>query len=112
MYWVLHRSTGVTYFMVWLATLCQYRDMSQVGSTSTRWAIALATIGLLAVLGIACQPHTDSSELPLRRAIPADPQTLDPHRAEGTASATVLMDLYEGLVKEDPSGKVVAGAAE
>ena len=108
----MHRSTGVTYFMVWLATLCQYRDMSQVGSTSTRWAIALATIGLLAVLGIACQPQSDASELPLRRAIPADPQTLDPHRAEGTASATVLMDLYEGLVKEDPSGKVVAGAAE
>ncbi|MEM6819728.1 MAG: peptide ABC transporter substrate-binding protein [Pseudomonadota bacterium] len=86
--------------------------MSQMGSTSIRWATAIAAIGLLAILGIACQPKSDDAELPLRRAIPADPQTLDPHRAEGTASATVLMDLYEGLVREDPTGQVVAGAAE
>lgn len=38
-------------------------------------------------------------------------QTLDPHRAEDTASFNVLMDLYEGLLGEGPNGELVPGVA-
>jgi oligopeptide transport system substrate-binding protein len=41
-----------------------------------------------------------------------EPGTLDPHRAEGVPASNVLRDLFEGLVKEDPSGAYISGAAE
>ncbi len=40
-----------------------------------------------------------------------EPQTLDPHRAEGVPSANVLRDLFEGLTTEAPDGAIVPGAA-
>ncbi|MEO0366059.1 MAG: peptide ABC transporter substrate-binding protein [Pseudomonadota bacterium] len=78
-----------------------------------RWtltAIALVVIG-------ACGSHdpgaADGETLDvLRRAIPAPPQSLDPHRAEGTGSGAILRDLYEGLTGEAPGGELVPGAAE
>jgi oligopeptide transport system substrate-binding protein len=42
----------------------------------------------------------------------AEPQTLDPHRAEGVPSSNILRDLFEGLIAEAPDGKLVPGAAE
>ena len=42
----------------------------------------------------------------------AEPQTLDPHRAEGVPSSNILRDLFEGLVSERPDGTVMPGAAE
>lgn len=42
----------------------------------------------------------------------AEPQTLDPHRAEGVPESNILRDLFEGLVGEAPDGKLVPGAAE
>jgi oligopeptide transport system substrate-binding protein len=41
----------------------------------------------------------------------AEPQTLDPHRAEETASFGVLVDIYEGLVSESPNGDLIPGVA-
>ncbi len=40
-----------------------------------------------------------------------EPQTLDPHRAEGVPTANILRDLYEGLVTTAPDGRLVPGAA-
>ena len=42
----------------------------------------------------------------------AEPQTLDPHRAEGVPESNILRDLFEGLVGEAPDGSLVPGAAE
>lgn len=41
----------------------------------------------------------------------AEPQTLDPHRAEETSSFGVLVDIYEGLVSESPNGDLIPGVA-
>jgi len=41
----------------------------------------------------------------------AEPQTLDPHRAEGVPSSNILRDLFEGLTIEAPDGSVIPGVA-
>ncbi len=41
-----------------------------------------------------------------------EPQTLDPHRAEGVPASNILRDLYEGLTIEAPNGDVIPGTAE
>lgn len=48
----------------------------------------------------------------LRRGGGPEPETLDPHRAEGVSSSNILRDLFEGLVAEAPDGTLVPGAAE
>src|SRR3984957_16281855 len=48
----------------------------------------------------------------LRRGLPGEPRTLDPHLAEDTFSFPVLRDLYEGLTTEDRNGTIVPGVAE
>lgn len=47
----------------------------------------------------------------LMRGNGEEPQTLDPHLAEGVPSAHILRDLFEGLTTEAPDGKVIPGAA-
>lgn len=42
----------------------------------------------------------------------AEPQTLDPHRAEGVPASNILRDLYEGLTSEAPDGAIIPGVAE
>jgi oligopeptide transport system substrate-binding protein len=41
----------------------------------------------------------------------AELQTLDPHRAEDTSSFNVLLDIYEGLISESPTGELIPGVA-
>lgn len=48
----------------------------------------------------------------LRKGIGAEPESLDPHRAEGVSAANVLRDLYEGLTGEAPDGTLIPGAAD
>ncbi|MGH8501732.1 MAG: peptide ABC transporter substrate-binding protein [Gammaproteobacteria bacterium] len=60
----------------------------------------------------ANQPEvTAMGETVLRKGNGAEPQTLDPHRAQGVPEANILRDLYEGLVSEAPDGSLVPGAA-
>ena len=47
----------------------------------------------------------------LHRANGEEPQTLDPHLAEGVPAANILRDLFEGLTAESASGEIVPGAA-
>ena len=42
----------------------------------------------------------------------SEPQTLDPHRAQGVPAGNILRDLYEPLVMEAPDGELIPGAAE
>lgn len=48
----------------------------------------------------------------LRRGNGAEPESLDPHKAQSTTSSNILRDLYEGLVSEAPDGGLVPGVAE
>jgi len=48
----------------------------------------------------------------LHRGNGAEPQTLDPHRAEGVPSSHILRDLFEGLTAEAPDGTLIPGVAE
>ncbi len=57
----------------------------------------------------------DPSVLALEQALQRDngqePQTLDPHLAEGLPAAHILRDLFEGLTAESPEGRIIPGAA-
>ena len=47
----------------------------------------------------------------LRRAISAEPESLDPHLARSVPATKVLGDLFEGLLTLGPDGSLQAGAA-
>ena len=53
-----------------------------------------------------------AAEQVLHKGNGAEPQTLDPHRAQGVPAGNILRDLYEPLVMEAPDGELIAGAAE
>ncbi len=53
-----------------------------------------------------------AAEQVLNKSNGAEPQTLDPHRAEGVPASNILRDLFEGLVSEAPDGSLISGAAE
>ncbi|MDQ3732256.1 MAG: peptide ABC transporter substrate-binding protein [Pseudomonadota bacterium] len=81
--------------------------------------MSLAIVGLTIATG-GCKPSLEEAHVPettaagetvLRKGNGAEPQTLDPHRAQGIPEANILRDLYEGLVSEAPDGRLVAGVA-
>lgn len=47
----------------------------------------------------------------LRKGNGTEPESLDPHRAEGVTSSNTLRDLFEGLISEAPDGTLIPGAA-
>ena len=56
-------------------------------------------------------PAVLAEEQVLYRGNGEEPQTLDPHLAEGVPSAHILRDLFEGLTTEAPDGTIIPGAA-
>ena len=52
-----------------------------------------------------------AAEQILRKGNGTEPESLDPHRAEGVTSSNVLRDLFEGLVTEEENGSLIPGAA-
>lgn len=56
-------------------------------------------------------PSVLAEEQVLIRGNGEEPQTLDPHLAEGVPSGHVLRDLFEGLTTEAPDGRIIPGAA-
>jgi oligopeptide transport system substrate-binding protein len=56
-------------------------------------------------------PSVLAREQELHRDNGQEPQTLDPHLAEGLPAAHILRDLFEGLTAESPEGRIVPGAA-
>ncbi len=47
----------------------------------------------------------------LRKGNGTEPESLDPHRAEGVTASNILRDLFEGLTLEAADGHIVPGAA-
>ena len=56
-------------------------------------------------------PSVLADEQVVYRGNGEEPETLDPHLAEGIPAAHILRDLFEGLTTVFPDGKVVPGAA-
>jgi len=56
-------------------------------------------------------PEILAKQQVLHRGNGEEPQTLDPHRAEGVPTANILRDLFEGLATTAPDGRIVPGAA-
>ncbi|MEC9406052.1 MAG: peptide ABC transporter substrate-binding protein [Pseudomonadota bacterium] len=71
--------------------------------------VASAVLGLGITQAWAVELATEQV---LRKGNGAEPQTLDPHKAEGVPSSNILRDLYEGLTGEAPNGDIIPGAAE
>ena len=61
--------------------------------------------------GLAAAPNLAEEQV-FRRGNAAEPQTLDPHKAEGIPTSNILRDLYEGLVSESADGRLIPGAAQ
>lgn len=66
---------------------------------------------LLSVLSTAPRA-AGSAPAQLERGNGPEPSTLDAHRCQEVACGNVLRDLYEGLVSEDASGRLIPGTAE
>ncbi|MGI9309304.1 MAG: peptide ABC transporter substrate-binding protein, partial [Gammaproteobacteria bacterium] len=85
-----------------------------------------ALLTILFIFCVGCGPQTPKYDGPiggssgtelaelqhLRKSNGAEPQTLDPHRAEGVPASNILRDLFEGLVIEAPDGTLIPGVAE
>jgi|HubBroStandDraft_1064217.scaffolds.fasta_scaffold00141_42 oligopeptide transport system substrate-binding protein len=71
-----------------------------------RWfAAGLVTALLLSAAGV-------QAETLLQRGNKDEPETLDPQKADGAQEYWVQSDLFEGLTRIDPRGKIVPGVAE
>jgi oligopeptide transport system substrate-binding protein len=80
----------------------------------------LILLAMVSIIGGGCnsrqgeidQPEiSPAGEFVFRKGNGAEPQTLDPHRAQGVPEANILRDLYEGLVSEAPDGELIPGTA-
>ena len=73
-------------------------------------------VSLLLAGSLLAMPLVHGAELAdeqvLHKGNGAEPQTLDPHKAEGVSSSNIMRDLFEGLTSETPDGDVIPGAAE
>lgn len=61
---------------------------------------------------LACALSSASAAQVLERGNGPEPSTLDAHRCPEVACGNILRDLYEGLVGEDGSGRLIPGTAE
>ena len=59
-----------------------------------------------------CSQKAPDAGVVLQRGLPADPESLDHHKARSTQAADVLRDLGEGLVAYSATGALVPAAAE
>ena len=75
-----------------------------------RWSAAILA-AVLAAAGLPAAAAELAKEQILHKGNGAEPQTLDPHRAEGVPSSHILRDLYEGLTSSAPNGDLIPGAA-
>ena len=73
------------------------------------FAVTVILLGSLAATQASAEPL--AAEQIMHKGNGAEPQTLDPHKAEGVPSSSIMRDLYEGLTSEAPDGTVIPGAA-
>ncbi|MBT8091277.1 MAG: peptide ABC transporter substrate-binding protein [Gammaproteobacteria bacterium] len=87
--------------------------MPERAVTHTRKLAAQALfVALLLVLLGGCSERSVDAGLVLQRGLPADPESLDQHKARSIQAADVLRDIGEGLVGYSPTGLLMPAAAE
>lgn len=99
-----------------MKTSVQFRH-SVTGKSALNWiASALLMAALVAVPFTATAKPPAGIELAdeqvIHRGNGAEPQSLDPHIAEGVPSSNIQRDLFEGLISESPSAELVPGVAK
>jgi oligopeptide transport system substrate-binding protein len=78
----------------------------------------LAMLAVTSILLAACGNRGNDDETPrfdtavLNRALPADPESLDPQKSRSVQAADVLRDIGEGLVSYDAAGEMIPATAE
>jgi oligopeptide transport system substrate-binding protein len=77
-------------------------------------AVALAGIGTYAFHGRSARGFTLSGadDKTLNRGNGAEPDSLDPHKAQGQWENNIVGDMFIGLMTEDAAGNAVPGACE
>ena len=75
-----------------------------------RGALAAGLIVLATLSGCRQSPDLVAGSI-LRRGLGGEPSTLEPWAAADTYSTNLLIDLYEGLTTESPTGDVIPGVA-
>ena len=73
--------------------------------------LASALALLLTAQALAAAPAPAAQQV-LHHGNGAEPNSLDPHRAEGVSTSNIVRDLFEGLTGISPQGDVVPAAAE
>jgi oligopeptide transport system substrate-binding protein len=64
------------------------------------------------VLAGVCSTTAAAADKVLRIANMGEPESLDPHKTSTTGEHRILVNLFEGLVVQDPKGDVAPGVAE
>jgi oligopeptide transport system substrate-binding protein len=73
----------------------------------------LAGIAAAAMLALAaCGGSSTSTESQFRRGVGANPDSVDPHKAQGTWENDVIGDMFIGLFTDDASAQPIPGIAE
>jgi oligopeptide transport system substrate-binding protein len=75
-----------------------------------RWAFLLTALSLLHGCGRE-SGSVHPTEVALRRGLGGEPASLDPSAATDSFSVEVVQDLYEGLLREGPDGKIIPAVA-
>lgn len=76
------------------------------------WFSAVCALWLVSGLAFAIPPAlAPPDQQVLNHGNGAEPNSLDPHRAEGVSTSNIVRDLYEGLTAISPKGEVVPAAA-
>ncbi|MGH8505725.1 MAG: peptide ABC transporter substrate-binding protein [Stenotrophobium sp.] len=73
-----------------------------------RWLLLLLLFSGIAQAGAAVL----APQQVLRRGNGAEPEVLDPGKADGVQTANILRDLYQGLTDEAPDGRIIPGVAQ
>ncbi len=66
----------------------------------------------LILMSATATAQTLAREQVLYKGNGPEPESLDPHKAEGVNTANILRDLFEGLTIEAPDGQVIPGVAK
>ena len=98
---------GLLLIAIWLLAACNEQ-------TVERQAAVGRDVVPVEVALIDGRPPIDAlaPEQVLHRGNGQEPQTLDPHQAEGVPSSNILRDLFEGLTAETAAGRIIPGAAQ
>lgn len=88
-----------------------HRKLTRRGLIGVGTAIAVAGGTAFALRGGPQSRHANVDGRTLNRGNGAEPDSLDPHKAEGNWEYNIIADMFSGLMTEDAAGNPMPGAA-